>query len=309
MSDSGALGETSMPVAPALISGAAQLACLIEVTAPKPGNVSPGRDFGDTRYEDFLTSAAAIGPVMAEAGERSVGATVLAAVRATARLTHVNTNLGIVLLFAPLARAAISASAGSLRQRLSEVLDATTVEDARDVYAAIRLANPGGLGRVEAQDVGSEPTESLLEVMKLAANRDAVAREYATNYATTFDDGVPGLIRARSDGLDWSDATVETYLLLLAARPDTLIARKRGLSAAVAVSRGATAVISAGGVRSAAGKDRLAEFDLSLRDADNANNPGATADLTAATLFAALLLGHWHGGVGQRGTGPLAHPD
>jgi triphosphoribosyl-dephospho-CoA synthase len=297
MSDSGAVGETSMAVTPALISGAAQLACLIEVTAPKPGNVSPGRDFGDTRYEDFLASAAAIGPVVAEAGERAIGATVLEAVRATGRSTHVNTNLGIILLFAPLARAAISASAGSLRERLSEVIGATTVEDARDVYAAIRLANPGGLGRVEAQDIAGEPTASLLDVMKLAADRDAVANEYATNYSTTFDAGVPALIRARSEGLDWSDATVETYLHLLAAKPDTLIARKRGLPAAVAVSRRAAEVVSAGGVRSANGKERLAEFDLSLRDADNANNPGATADLTAATLFAALLLGHWLGGV------------
>ena len=100
--------DQSAPLSPAFVSTAAQLACLIEATAPKPGNVSPGRHFKDMRYEHFLVSATAIGPVMAEAGDRSIGATVLAAVRATARWTRANTNLGITLLFAPLARAALA---------------------------------------------------------------------------------------------------------------------------------------------------------------------------------------------------------
>src|SRR5258706_9708705 len=87
---------------------AAQLACLIEASAPKPGNVSPGRSFADLSYEDFLASAAAIGEPMAGAGTRPVGATVRLAVEATARWTRSNANLGIVLLLAPLARAAMA---------------------------------------------------------------------------------------------------------------------------------------------------------------------------------------------------------
>jgi triphosphoribosyl-dephospho-CoA synthase len=243
------------------------------------------------RYEDFLVSAAAIGPVMAEAGDRPIGATVLAAVRATAQWTRVNTNLGITLLFAPLARAALAGSRGSLREQLSAELEASTLQDARDVYAAIRLANPGGLGRVAAQDVAGEPAGVLRDVMALAADRDAVAHEYATDYSRTFDEGVPALLRAQSDGLGWVDATVETYLQLLAAGPDTLIARKQGMPAAVAVSQRAGDVVSSGGVRSAEGRVRLEAFDQALRDPDNANNPGATADLTAAVLFVTLLLG------------------
>src|SRR5947209_5600087 len=86
---------------------AAQLACLLEASAPKPGNVSPGRHFADARYEDFLASAVAIGEPLAGAGTRAVGATVRLAVEATARWTRSNTNLGIVLLLTPLARAAL----------------------------------------------------------------------------------------------------------------------------------------------------------------------------------------------------------
>src|SRR5688572_17336986 len=79
------------------VAAAAQLACLLEASAPKPGNVSPGRHFADTRYEDFLASAAAVGGPLAGAGTRPVGATVRLAMEATRRWTRSNTNLGIVL--------------------------------------------------------------------------------------------------------------------------------------------------------------------------------------------------------------------
>jgi triphosphoribosyl-dephospho-CoA synthase len=93
------------------VAAAAQLACLLEASAAKPGNVSPGRHFHDTRYEDFLASAAAVGPALARAGERPLGATILDAVEATRRWTRANTNLGIVLLLAPLARGALARGA------------------------------------------------------------------------------------------------------------------------------------------------------------------------------------------------------
>jgi triphosphoribosyl-dephospho-CoA synthase len=292
-------------VSPDSVATTAQLACLLEASAPKPGNVSPGRHFHDTRYEDFLASAAAIGPAMALAGQRPIGPTVLAAVEATARWAPSNTNLGIILLFAPIARAAIESSltaggeAGpqpargisiaALRDGVDAVLAATTIADARAVYAAIRLARPGGLGHVEAQDVRDEPDATLQVVMTLAAERDAIAREYATGFAATFDTGVPALSRARSDGLSWDSAVVETYLVLLAAAPDTLIARKLGVHEAESVSRAAAAIVAAGGVRTPTGRSHLDAFDERLRDSRNAGNPGATADLTAATLFAYLL--------------------
>jgi triphosphoribosyl-dephospho-CoA synthase len=347
------------PCTPEDVAAAAQLACLLEASAPKPGNVSPGRHFHDTRYEDFLASAAAIGPALAVAGSRPLGETILHAGEATRRWTSANTNLGIVLLLAPLARAALTADpcadlpadqsvdrsvprpggpphrddtatgaghptesprlvaeraptpdpgprrhrhgvpAGNspltlpLRARLAQALAETTVADAAALYAAIRLASPGGLGTVDAEDVRGAPTVTLREAMALAADRDGVAREYATDFATTFELGAPTLRRARQDGLDWADATVETYLTLLAAAPDTHVARKRGQAAAAEVTRLARAALAAGGVRTPAGRQAVAALDAALRDTRNVNNPGTTADLTAAAIFVALLEGGW----------------
>ncbi|MDQ3138628.1 MAG: triphosphoribosyl-dephospho-CoA synthase [Gemmatimonadota bacterium] len=273
-------------------AAAGQLACLLEVSAPKPGNVSPDRHFHDTRYEDFLASAIAIGPALAAAGSRPLGATILAAVEATVRWTRSNTNLGIVLLLAPLARAAQRDNA-PLRDRVGSVLMETTVADAAAVYTAIRRARPGGLGASASEDVAGAPSCSLRDAMALAADRDSVAREYATDFATTFEIGAPALRAARSTGLDWTDATVETYLHILAAIPDTLIARKLGREVAADVSRSAREVEEAGGVRTEAGRRAIDAFDLALRTPTNARNPGTTADLTCAALFVVILEGSW----------------
>ncbi|MEO7985520.1 MAG: triphosphoribosyl-dephospho-CoA synthase [Gemmatimonadales bacterium] len=272
------------------IAAAGQLACLLEVSAPKPGNVSPNLHFHDTRYEDFLASAVAIGPALAAAGARPLGATIRSAVEATARWTRSNTNLGIILLLAPLARAAARAG-GDLRARLAQVLDETTLADAADAYAAIRLARPGGLGHSATEDLAAPPSVSLREAMELAADRDAVAREYVTDFAMTFEIGVPAVRVARADGLPWTDTVVEAYLRLLGAQPDTHIARKLGPEAATLVSRRAQEVQAAGGVRSIAGREALAAFDGELRDATNSRNPGTTADLICAALFIVIIEG------------------
>lgn len=279
------------PASSADVAVAAQLACLLEVSAPKPGNVSPGAPFQDARWEDFLASAAAIGPAFAEAGAQSLGRTIRTAIEATRRWTRANTNLGIVLLLAPLARAALQPGARALRARLAATLADTTVEDARDVYAAIRLASPGGLGRAPAQDVAGTPTVPLRDAMALAADRDAIAREYATDFRATFEVGAPALERALGDGLSWNDATVEAFLTLLASAPDTLIGRKLGQGEATGVQRRARAALEAGGIREAAGREALADLDRDLRDPRNARNPGTTADLTAAAIFVKLLEG------------------
>jgi triphosphoribosyl-dephospho-CoA synthase len=284
-----------------MVAAAAQLACLLEASAPKPGNVSPAADFGDTTYEDFLASAVAIGPALAAAGERPLGATIRAAIEATARWARSNTNLGLVLLLAPLARAALRPGPDPLRRRLSATLAETTVADAADAYAAIRLAAPGGLGGAGDQDVATAPTASLRDVMLLAAARDAVAREYATSFETTFETGAPALARARAEGLSWRDAVVEVYLTLLAAAPDTHIARKLGADAAASVQRRARAVLDAGGIRTAPGREAVAALDRALRDEANTLNPGATADLTGAAIYVALLEGGWKGGKGAHG--------
>ncbi len=300
------------------IASAAQLACLLEASAPKPGNVSPGRHFTDMRYEDFLASAVAIGGPLAGAAHHPVGHIVRACIEATARWTAVNTNLGIALLFAPLARAAalledsppgragrpVAVAPGELRSAVQDVLARTTVEDARDVYAAIRLARPGGLGSAPRQDVADEPTQTLLEVMRLAAGWDGIAREYATGFQRTFGCGVPALARARADGLAWDDAVVETFLTILAAGPDTHVVRRHGVAEAEAISRRASVALEAGAVRTTSGRQLVEAMDAALRGPANGSNPGTTADLTAGAIFVFLLSGGWPPPAARGADGP-----
>jgi triphosphoribosyl-dephospho-CoA synthase len=280
---------------PTDIAALAQLACLLEVSAPKPGNVSPGRHFADLRYEDFLTSAVAIGQPFARVAHQSLGETIRQAIDTTACWTKTNTNLGMVLLLAPLAKAAAMVGGSKpprrdgLRDKVRRVVEQTTVDDARHVYAAIRRAAPGGLGTASSQDVADEPTVTLLEAMRLAADRDGVAREYATTFEVTFGCGAPALARARGDGLPWRDAIVETFLKLLAHRVDTHIVRRTGMNAAERMSLRAREVLAVGGVRSPEGRRVIEVMDAEMRDERHSLNPGTTADLTAAAIFVTLI--------------------
>jgi triphosphoribosyl-dephospho-CoA synthase len=263
------------------VAGAAQLACVLEVSAEKPGNITPRHDFSDTSYEDMLRSAIAVGPELARAGERGVGETVRAVVEASRRAAPTNTNLGIALLLAPLAKSALEA--GPLRGRLAATLRALDVADARAAYVAIRVSGAGGLQERVEHDVRSEPAVGLREAMASAAERDSIASEYVTDYALTFDTGLPALCAALGAGLAVRDAIVELHLRLLARTPDTLIARKAGAEAAERVSAAARDVL--------AGRQTLQSFDASLRTDGNRLNPGTTADLVTATVFVALLEG------------------
>ena len=270
------------------VAALAQAACLIEVSARKPGNVSPARDFADATFEDFLLSAVAIGPAFRRAAEAGVGETVLAAVEATRRRVGANTNLGIVLLLAPLACAA-GREPGPLRGALSRVLSGLSKGDARAAYAAIRLANPGGLGRAPDHDVRDEPTWTLREAMSLAADRDTVAREYVTDYDVTFRLAVPAIRDARARGCNRRGAAAEAYWRVLSEVPDTLIGRKQGAATARAVSDRAREVLDAGPPGSSERARAEAAFDGELREGGNRLNPGTTADLVAAALFVSLV--------------------
>lgn len=271
------------------IAQLAQMACVWEACAPKPGNVNRAHDFSDTSFEDFLISAIAIGPALESAAGAGIGQTIRQAVADTRRWVRSNTNLGLILLLAPLVKACLSvpadSDAASVRTGLTEILNSLTVEDTRLAYEAIRLARPGGMGQVSRADIAEEPAVTLLEAMTLAQGRDAVAREYATGFAITFETGLPALREARSRGADFMGAVVQAFLTILSRVPDTLIFRKKGSEIAERVSRMAGGVLARGGFFSAEGRAALAEMDRTLRDAAHMLNPGTTADLTAAAIF------------------------
>jgi triphosphoribosyl-dephospho-CoA synthase len=267
----------------------ALVACLLEVSARKPGNIHRFRDFDDAHYVDFLLSASALVEPMNEARERGVGWAVLAAVEATRAVVATNTNLGMILLFAPLAAVA---EQHDLRTGVHRILRDLTVDDARLVYRAIRLARPGRLGRAASQDVDSEPTVTLLEAMRLAADRDLVARQYASDFTEVFDEALPCIKASLTLGQSWETAIIAAHLNLMAKHPDTLIARKLGPREAEEAARRAAAVLADGWPELEVGREQFAALDAWLRAANHhARNPGTTADLVAAALFAALRDG------------------
>jgi triphosphoribosyl-dephospho-CoA synthase len=266
----------------------AQVACLLEATARKPGNVHRYSDFSDSPYFDYLLSAAAIAGPLDRVVELGVGGAVLQGVEATRRVVATNTNLGMLLVLAPLAAVPEGVE---LRAGVMKVLDAMTVADATFAYQAIRLARPGGLGKVAAQDVAGVPTVTLRDAMRLAAEHDLIARQYANGYADVFQLGLPALRSALKQGRSLETAIVFAHLTLMTSHTDTLIVRKRGEPEALEALRRACKVITSGWPGSPEGRAQFDEFDAWLRADGHARNPGATADLMSAVLFAAVRDG------------------
>jgi triphosphoribosyl-dephospho-CoA synthase len=281
----------TMPPPARTIGALAQLACTWEVLARKAGNVCPGREFPDLTVADFLKSAAAIAPVLDRASTQPLGVTILRCIEETRKVVNTNTNLGIVLLLAPLASVPLDWPPFSFWSELERILRETTVEDSRHAYAAIRLANPGGLGTAPEQDIGSEPTLPLREVMRLAADRDGVAKAFAT-LSTEFGDSYVELLLQQVEAFQNVErGIIEMQLRLLAWTEDSLIRRKRGIREAESVRTFANDVLLAGGLDAPQGRQTFLKFDAFLRADNHARNPGTTADLIAAALFVALRDG------------------
>jgi len=300
----------------------ATLAALLEVSAyPKPGNVHRTRDLPDTRYEHFLAAGVAIGKSMgrlavrgyeAEGGLRrwseiGLGGLILEAVTdSLAWQGGGNVNLGVVLLFAPMAAAAGSilmrrktVDVSDLRGKLELVTRSTTPEDAALVYEAIRAAmTPRVLGEVNELDVYDPESTSelvergltLIDVFGLCSRRDHICREWTTGFSVTFEEGYPYL-KAALGSVDGNTAIVDTFLHILSGNPDTLIARKSGKALAEEVSGRAGRILEEGGSGSEVGGEMIRSLDDELAEAGGALNPGTTADLTASSLFVALLEG------------------
>jgi triphosphoribosyl-dephospho-CoA synthase len=274
---------------PRRVAAALRDACRFDVIAFKPGNVSLDAPGHDMSAFDFLKSAAVAADALA-APAGGLGERVLAAIAATRAAVGCNTNLGIVLLTAPLALAALRPSAGrDLRARLAVLLATTSVEDAQHVYRAIRLAAPAGLGASEDQDVRDEPTENLTRVMEIAAPRDSVARQYATVFDTVFERGLPALRTARERWGSMAWAAVACFVGFAAEIPDSHVVRKYGEARAAALITRFREVESAMKAceNPADLLPALAALDGELKL--GGVNPGTSADLTVASLAALFL--------------------
>ena len=276
---------------------------LCEVRALKPGNVSRHAGGHDMECEDFITSAERVAPILCDPAI-GVGRRILESVRATLAAVHCNTNLGMILLAAPLIRAWERSAPASpvggaepakgLSAALRAVLASLAPADGRDLFAAIRLANPGGLGRVEKHDVQDLASGADLgAAMEAARGRDLVARQYANGYREVLRVGAPRLrdYERRWNSAEW--ACVACYLGYLAQFPDTHVLRKHGAAAAARTRAQALAAwerfADCGDPERM--RDFLLTFDRELKR--DGINPGACADLTFASLLARRLEDIW----------------
>jgi len=272
---------------PEMVAEAFRWACLTELDAPKPGNVHVFADGHRMTAAEFVASANAAAPFLSAAGAR-VGERILGAVEATFAAVGSNTNLGIILLCAPLAAAA-EQTVSSLRTSLIKILQRLDTTDAELAFRAIRLAAPAGLGRSARHDVLGPATVSLLDAMTEASDRDRIARQYATSFSDVFDIGLPCLEAAVRRNADLRWATLATYLEFLSAFPDTHVIRKYGSVTAERVRQAAAEF--RGSLHATENPETLVPDLLTWDAALKADgiNPGTSADLTVATLFANRL--------------------
>lgn len=273
----------------AALADAFRAACELDVLAFKPGNVSVRSPGHGMRAEDFITSAAAAAPHLVDP-TLALGERIHRAIEATRQAVGCNTNLGIVLLAAPLLHAAQQrANDETLAAALQRSLDGFDLEQTDRVYRAIRLAAPGGLGKSPRHDVQNAPNAPLMTAMREAARRDCIARQYATGFADLLDAGAAALARARERWGDDARAMTELFLDFLANRADSHIVRKHGAAAAEGVRQQARQCLDelTGGGAWDTAQSTLDDLDRTLKSAGI--NPGTSADLCVGAWLADRL--------------------
>lgn len=241
---------------------------------------------------DFLISAVEIGETLQQCQTQPLGTTILSATKAMIDAVGTNTYLGTILLLAPLSK--LGEEFEEWPCRVAELLASTNAADAENLFEAIRHANPGGLGKSRKFDLADSPPENLMDAMREAECRDSIAKEYCHGFAELLTFVVPQLAANLHATESVEESILKTQLEIMARIPDTLIARKCGLSVAQESAVRAEKTLAEG----MAGPGNLiaasSEFDFWLRSDGHRRNPGTTADLIAAGLFCLLRCDRWH---------------
>lgn len=293
----------------------AQLACVLEVACPKPGNVNRYQDYDDTKFEHFLAGSIAIGSSIRQAAIRGFKAgnrrlsskdigigTLIKDAVLESRKWHGNrnTNLGIAMLLVPLSSSCglTIAKHGKiknkyLKENLQRIVKNTTSKDALEIYDLLRMVKPGGLGKVDYMDIMDERSLRIIEeedmnlydIMKISKD-DSIASELTGKMKISFEVGYPNITGMYKNSGDINKAILYSFLHILSNVPDSLIAKKNGMKVAKEISHEAGKVLSKG-----MDPRLLNEFDRRLRGNKNSLNPGTTADLVTSSLMIALLNG------------------
>jgi triphosphoribosyl-dephospho-CoA synthase len=276
-------------ISPQQLSELYQQACEVELQAFKPGNVSIYADGHDMTVADFRISAKVSAAPLCNP-DYSLGEKIFYAVKATREAVACNTNLGIILLCAPLIQAiGYTRSDLPLRHALHQVLTTTTLEDAEWVFKAITLASPGGLGRSDEQDVAEKPSVNLAEAMRLSSAKDRIALQYVTDYQDIFDFAVLKYYDTMDKWGNHCWAAVSVYAGLLGQFPDSHIERKYGAQHSALVTSKMSQLSNE--LTKAEYPEHLLPllYSMDLELKSRGVNPGTMADMTVATVLTVFL--------------------
>lgn len=254
----------------------AQMAMAFEVAAwNKPGNVDRCHDYPDTRFEHFLASVIFCREALikAEKGEGSIGGLIREATILTSRHKGGNTHFGAFILLIPLIM-------GGGIPGASRLVRESTLDDALAFYDAfsytnvrVRESDELDINDPAAKERLKEQGMTLFQVMEHSAPYDMVAEEFIAGFPLT---------RYTADLLrkyESSHHPISTvFLKLLSEYPDTFIAKKFGINAALEVQQKASSVV---------------EGTISIEDLDDfclekGYNPGSLADIMIAGIYIAL---------------------
>jgi len=283
------MSDPTSPIGGLTFGRIVELACLLEVTASKPGNVHRGADFEDVTFFDFVTSAVQMGQAIDDAVDQSYGDTVLKVAKRTRITSDSNTNLGINLLISLLAKAC---DHGDLcTEDVQSVLAKLDEQDTQSVFEAIRLMKPGGLGDAENHDVNDSAPSCLIAAMTEAKDRDRIAAQFTNGFADVFEKALPWIVEGRDKFGDLMQGIVWAHVRMMAEYPDSLITRKCGLPIAEKSQAMACKAIDALADGPESFFAQVSNLDFWLRSDGHRRNPGTTADLIAAGLFVGLYNG------------------
>ncbi len=298
------------------------LASLLELSGwPKPGNIHRTQNFESTRFEHFLAAIAAIQPNFRDFCERvyndykkseenysfvNLGTFFKEAAEEMMKWqSGGNVILGHILILAPIAAAAAiclklnGTTFSNFKAILEKVINNASVQDTINLYEAIRISNPGGLGTVEKYDINDENSFkqiqldeiSLKKIFELSKEYDLISNEYSTGFNIILNEGLPFYLEEFNQTKDINITTVNTFLKILSAHPDSLVIRKAGKEAAAELLKKAQEILDQGGISTNEGLNLINALDTQLQKEQGIMNPGTTADLIAGIIFCALVFG------------------
>ncbi|MFX0009211.1 MAG: triphosphoribosyl-dephospho-CoA synthase [Candidatus Hermodarchaeota archaeon] len=298
------------------------LSSLLELAGwPKIGNVHRTRDFVQTTFEHFLAGIATIQPNFFSLCKRinekvqskydNLSIIQLGLFYKQSALDMINWQsggnvlLGHILILAPLFSAAVICIKFGLKGLdefkliVNRVIEDATIEDTINLYKAIRICKPGGLGTIDKYDIYNqnsfeqlrEDKITLKKIFQLSMDYDLISKEYATGFSIIIDKGVPYLFNTFIQTNNINETVVNTFLYILSEYPDTLIIRKVGKKSAQDVSNLALNILKHKGITSKKGLRLALKYDKKIQKKNGLLNPGTTADILAGVIFCALIFG------------------